>query len=330
MRSSSSVQAARILICAFLLSLSGCRPGAGADSSSAVPTEAAADSLEILITGDVLLDRGVRPIAEKNGVEYLFREVTPLFRQADATIINLEFPFADTATVVSKGFIFKADTRWAPGLAAAGVTHAAMANNHTMDQGRRGIASTVRCLQQAGIVPLGYGMNMSEQLQPSLITKGGITVAVFNACMMTVENWQSLDGRPGVCIPSPDRLVKVVEEYHKSQPSAKIVAVLHWGWEFKAEPGIGQVSLARRLVQAGVSAVVGHHPHILQPLSEVDGVPVFYSLGNFVFDHTRPEGRKCAIARLVFYPDGELNYSSIPVDIVDNCPVPEKNVKFEQ
>lgn len=311
MKSTSTARAARILLCAFLLSFPGCRPGTGADS------------LSILFTGDVLLDRGVRPIAEEYGSEYLFQEVSPLFRQADAVVINLEFPFADTVSPVSKGVIFRADTRWASGLADAGVTHAAMANNHTMDQGRRGLASTDRALREAGIVPLGYGNSLSEQLEPVIIGKGDISVAVFNACMMTVENWINIDGIPGVCIPSGERLVSSVGAWHKRHPSDHIVVLLHWGWEFKTEPGIRQSSLARQLVKAGADAVVGHHPHVLQPLCEIDGAPVFYSLGNFVFDHSTVEGRRCAIARLVFHKDGSLDYSAVPVNIIGNRPVPE-------
>ena len=92
------------------------------------------DTMTLLFTGDVLLDRGVRPYAEHQGVQSLFGDVNSVFRQADAVIINMECPLTDVETPVNKHYIFRAEPRWAKDLQAAGITHAALANNHTNDQ----------------------------------------------------------------------------------------------------------------------------------------------------------------------------------------------------
>ena len=96
------------------------------------------DTLDILFTGDVLLDRGVRHEIERHGVEGLFEGVSEAFRQADAVVINLECPLTSRHTPVGKKFVFRAEPEWAEGLRRAGVTHAALANNHTTRTGGTG------------------------------------------------------------------------------------------------------------------------------------------------------------------------------------------------
>lgn len=128
-------------------------------------------SLTILFTGDVLLDRGIRPMAERQGAAWLFNNVTPVFCQADAVVINLECPLTTRTTPLNKRFIFRGEPEWAEDLRQVGITHAAMANNHTNDQGRQGLADTYQALHTSGITPLGYGYSMEEQLTPTVIRK---------------------------------------------------------------------------------------------------------------------------------------------------------------
>ena len=278
-------------------------------------------SLTILFTGDVLLDRGVRNIAEHRGVEYLFEEVTPVFREADAVVVNLECPLTDTISPVNKKYIFRADARWAKDLKAVGITHAAMANNHTNDQGRRGLQATAQHLADAGITPLGYGRNFKEQMSPVLIEKDGITVALFNATTLTIENWCRIDDKPGFAQPSEAELLDEIDDFHHKHPDTHIVVVLHWGVEFQPYPSIRQRALANKLSEAGVAAVIGHHPHILQPIDTIGTMPVYYSIGNFVFDQNIPKAKESMIARLTFHSDGTLKADSISVKIEQGRPV---------
>ena len=107
----------------FFISFASCSP----TTPPVSPSGAEGASLTILFTGDVLLDRGVRRVAEHKGISYLFEEVTPVFREADAVVVNLECPLTDTISPVNKKYIFRADARWAKDLRKAGITHAAMA-----------------------------------------------------------------------------------------------------------------------------------------------------------------------------------------------------------
>lgn len=277
------------------------------------------DSLTLVFTGDVLLDRGVRPYAEREGVPALFAGVDSVFRQADAVIINLECPLTDTATPINKHFVFRGEPQWAKGLRVAGITHAAMANNHTYDQGRQGLLSTYNHLKEAGIEPLGYGNSKSERLEPVIIRKGAIEVALFNSVTLPLENWYDLDDRPGICQASASTLADAIRTFHAHHPTIKIIAVLHWGAEMQTSPTMQQRLDAQILLQAGADAIVGHHPHVVQPLINIYDKSVFYSLGNFVFDQSLPIAQQAAMAQITFMNDSIIA-KSLPVRIVRNKP----------
>ncbi len=277
------------------------------------------NELVLIFTGDVLLDRGVRPYAEREGVQALFAGVDSIFRQADAVIINLECPLTKIVTPVNKHFVFRGEPMWAEGLRAAGITHAAMANNHTYDQGRQGLLSTYNHLKAAGIEPLGFGYTKKERIQPVIIRKGATEVALFNSVPLPLENWYDLDDRPGICQASASTLADAIQSYHASHPFSKIIAVLHWGVEFQSVPSLQQHIDAQILLKAGADAIVGHHPHVVQSLKNVYGKPVFYSLGNFVFDQSLPIANHAAMAQITILGDSIIA-KSLPVKIIQHKP----------
>jgi len=295
----SSFALAALFVLHFSFLLLSCSPGEK-------------EGLVLLFTGDVLLDRGVRPVVEERGVEYLFSDVRDDFARADAVIINLECPLSDTLSPIGKQHIFRADTRWAAGLRAAGITHACMANNHANDQGRRGLRSTARALREADITPLGYGTTPAERTRPVLIRGNGITAALWGAVTFPLENWLPSDSLPDVCQLSAEALARDIRAYKTAHPDHYAIAVLHWGMEFQTTPSMRQRLGAAALVGAGCDAIIGHHPHVVQPVGQTAGKPVFYSLGNFVFDQTSPATRQAIMAELTLTPD-TLTARAIPV-----------------
>lgn len=282
------------------LTLSGCNSG----------TE---EPLRIVFTGDVLLDRGVAPTIEKIGVEALFDGVRDVFDNADEVVINLECPLANKETPVHKKYIFRADTSCASQLRRAGVTIANMANNHTVDHGMAGLESTAEALQNAGILMVGYG---STPLEPLVLRKKGIDVALFASCTLPIENW--IYGK-GVSQASISDLCTAIREYRDNNPKAKIITILHWGVEMQTSPNPQQKIDAQRLIMAGADAIIGHHPHVVQPTKTINGRTVWFSLGNFVFDQHFPDSRKAQMASLEIYKD-TIICKTHNVEIVGNCP----------
>ena len=187
------------------------------------------ECLSIAFTGDVLLDRGVRQQIRKKGVEHLFESVTPLFRSVDATVINLECPITSVRSPLHKKYIFRAEPIWATVLSQAGITHAAMANNHTIDQGRNGLTDTNQYLLSSGITPVGYGDASPQSCQPVLIKKGKIEVALYNSVALPLENWVYLENSPGICQQPIEELKEEITNFKRQNPKSYIVVILHWG-----------------------------------------------------------------------------------------------------
>jgi poly-gamma-glutamate synthesis protein (capsule biosynthesis protein) len=259
--------------------------------------------LSICFTGDLLLDRGVREQIDRKGVEALFAEVAPIWSAYDAVVVNLECPVTTRHAPVNKRFIFRAEPQWLPALQQAGVTHAALANNHTYDQGRDGLEDTYRNLQEAHITPLGAGSNAAQACSPVFISKGNIKVAILNSVRLPLENWVYLAEEPGPCQASIEELCEQIRQL-KAKEKCYVVVILHWGTEYAAQAGQQQGREAHLLIDAGADAIVGHHPHVLQPEETYRGKPIFYSLGNFVFDARRKEASQGIMAGLTFTSQG--------------------------
>jgi poly-gamma-glutamate synthesis protein (capsule biosynthesis protein) len=273
--------------------------------------------LSICFTGDVLLDRGVREQINKKGVAYIFQDVAPLFRNSDATVINLECPVTKTVSPIHKKYIFRAEPEWLPTLKESGITHAALANNHSMDQGRSGLEDTYMHLTDTGIIPIGYGKNTEEANKPVFISKNGIEVAIFNSVTVPLENWVYLEDRPGVNQVSIETLSEEIKKLKTNKQSRYIIVILHWGVEFQKEPTIKQRKEAYKLIDSGADIIIGHHPHVLQNEETYKGKPIFYSLGNFVFDQNMPDAKESMIVRINFGKDG-FSFQTHSVKI-NNC-----------
>lgn len=260
--------------------------------------------LSIAFTGDVLLDRGVREQIKRKGTDELFSSVAVLFRSMDATIINLECPVTSTESPIHKKYIFRADPDNISALSRAGITHAALANNHSIDQGRSGLTDTYRHLRSSGIIPIGYGDSAATSGKPVIISKGDIKVGILNSLLLPLENWVYLDNSPGICQYTIEKLEAAIKKLKCEHPQMYVVVILHWGIEYQTTPSFSQRKGAYRLIRAGADAIIGHHPHVLQEMEYFDGKPIFYSLGNFVFDQRKPETSRSEIIQLDFSSSG--------------------------
>jgi len=257
----------------------------------------------ILFGGDVMLDRGVRTGISKYGLSFLLDDIEPEFRKADFVVVNIECPVTDIRSPLTKKYIFRGDPAMLPELKKSGITHGTLANNHSYDQGREGLISTAENLSAAGIIPVGYGLNQREACDPILLQKNGVKVAIFSSVLFGLEAWMYLENKPGMCQASIDDLANRIEKFKKENPGTAVVLALHWGDEYVFVPQIIQKTKARRLIRAGADAIIGHHPHVVQQFEWIEGKPVFYSLGNLLFDNANPITRQGILVKLNFTDD---------------------------
>ncbi|MBR3442759.1 MAG: CapA family protein [Bacteroidaceae bacterium] len=253
----------------------------------------------ITFVGDVLLDRGVRQVIDLRGVDHLFTpEVDRLFRTSDVVVANLECPATEVRQPVFKRFCFRGEPKWLPALHRHGITHLNLANNHSVDQGRKGLTSTIEHVRRAGMVPIGAGRTMQEAVQPVLLTSSPRKVFLLASVQMALENYPYLPAKPSVSQMTIDSLSVSIQRLKRQHPGCAVVVSLHWGGEHTTEPIPAQRVQAHRLVDAGADALVCHHTHTLQTVETYRGRPIYYSIGNFIFDQPKPLNSRAAIVQL--------------------------------
>ena len=276
------------------------------------------DTLSLTFTGDVLLDRGVRIFIENVGADKLFsKSIDSLFRSSDIVVANLECPVTKIKSPMQKLYIFRGEPEWLPVLKRHGVTHLNLANNHSVDQGRRGLADTWQQVIEAGMVPVGAGENLAEAAKPVLLANEPRPVYLVPSLQLALENFAYLPDRFSVSQESMDSLVSRVSKLRQDDPSAYIIVTLHWGGEHTMTPLLQQKKDARRLIDAGADVLIGHHTHTLQTIEQYRGHTIYYSIGNFIFDQKKPFNIKaCAVN--IKITDSGASIATLPL-IINNC-----------
>ncbi len=258
----------------------------------------------IAAVGDVLMHGAVKDAAadhrgpgNDDGFGWLWSPIADLLAGADLTFANLETPIAPRAGLGSRSFVFNAPPAAVSALQRAGVDLVSVANNHMFDQGRPGFEETLLELDRLGMAYVGGG-EAGHEAGPRVVTLNGITVAFlgyaygFNQSGNDCPAPAARRARP--CLQASlldgDRAVAAVAAAAR-QADAVVVSV-HWGIEYEQQPREAEVALARRLAEAGALVVLGHHPHVLQPVElypRADGQTalIAYSLGNFVSNQSR-------------------------------------------
>ena len=273
------------------------------------------DTLTVVLTGDILLDRGVRRVIERHGADHLFsRGVDSVFRAAQVVIGNLECPATRIEAPVFKQFIFRAEPEWLDVLQRHGITHLNLANNHAIDQGREGLIDTRCNIIKAGMVPIGADSCMSAAAQPVLLAAEPRKVWLVPSLRLALENFAYLPDKPCVSQEPMDSLLSHVYRLRQQDSTAVIIVSLHWGQEHKLEPVPRQRHDAHMLILAGADVLVCHHTHTLQTVENYGGHAIYYSIGNFIFDQPKPLNSEACMVRLRVSRNG-LDVETIPVEI---------------
>jgi len=262
------------------------------------------DTLTIAFTGDILLDRGVRQQIERDGIESIFdMKADSVFQCSDIVVGNLECPATTLNTPMMKKFVFRAEPEWLEALRAHGFTHLNLANNHTVDQGRRGLVDTWRNVERYGMTAVGVGNTMAEAAQPVLLAEHPRKVWLMASLQLALEHFPYLPEAPSVNQESIDSMLVRIRALREEDSTAVILVSLHWGQEHTLEPTPMQRSAARRLIDAGADALICHHTHTLQTIEQYHGKSIYYSLGNFIFDQDRDINRRTCVPQVTITRD---------------------------
>jgi poly-gamma-glutamate synthesis protein (capsule biosynthesis protein) len=209
---------------------------------------------------------------------------------ADFAMVNLETAITTRGTPQPKKYHFRVGPQALTALQHSGIDAVTMANNHAVDYGSQGLADSLAAQQDSPIPVVGIGEDAAAAYRPYVTTVNGVRLAVLAASQVqdyTNQAYRAGPGRPGIAS-ALDR-GRLLDAVRAAKRQADVVVVyLHWGTEGQSCPGPEQKSLAADLSDAGATAVVGTHAHVMVGSGMLGRTYVAYGFGNFLWYGTSP------------------------------------------
>ncbi|ATB35362.1 hypothetical protein CYFUS_000774 [Cystobacter fuscus] len=275
---------------------------------------APAERVDLVFGGDIIPHDGVKQAAAAHalrqpgdaaraeslnheGWDFVLEPIARELGAADLAVVNLETPISGNPRAPTAPLIFDAPPQLAHALVTAGVDVVSIANNHAFDQRRAGIPATWSHLDAAGLMHVGSAPSEAMAWEPLVLERKGMRVG-----LLSITRWLNGASNPE----DPDRSPHVAHVPYRAKnqrgltPEAAaalvgaaarrcdaLIVMIHWGTEYSHSPKPEDRQLAQSLLEAGALAVVGHHPHVLQPIESYrtragrDTV-VAFSLGNLI------------------------------------------------
>ena len=278
--------------------------------------------------GDIAFGRYLKSgLYRPHGGETPFSDLKRLFSQADLVFANLETPLQNVdpphVHPPKNSLTFRADLQYAQHMKTAGLDLLSLANNHMEDCTLTGISHTQDALSAAGIHYGGANMQ-KDPYEPVIFEHQGTEIVFF--ARSTKRNHGSISRHPYIAFERAKDIhataPQIIQKYKKIYPSALFIFSLHWGAEYSSFPVSIQRSIAHVLIDSGVHAVLGHHPHVLQPVETYKDGVILYSMGNLLFDQFRSETQKGAFFYLHFAYQKDWSLNKIRIVPLKVLPPP--------
>ncbi len=263
----------------------------------------------IVFTGDVELSTYVQSNFDASGIGGVVSPgMQKLLFDADLAVINNEFAFSDRGTPADKQYTFRVSPSYVTIHQQLGIDVAGLANNHTLDYGPDALLDTIQILNDAGIDNTGAGNSMDEAAKLVVKEVNGKRYG-FLACSRVIPytNWDVRNANPGLftCYDPTELIART--QAAKEQCDFLFV-MIHWGVESTTRLESYQSQVGQAVIDAGADAVIGSHPHILQGIEYYSGKPIFYSLGNFIFNQSIDQTAVVSVIQ----EDDQISYTLIP------------------
>ncbi|MFV1917148.1 MAG: CapA family protein [Patescibacteria group bacterium] len=261
------------------------------------------ERIEIILTGDVMLGRTVttESLDKQKNPAHPFRKVVPTLKEADLVFVNLENPIVKDCPRTYEGLRFCAPPEMLEGLSVAEVDIVTLANNHAGNYGTQGLEQTVKYLNERNIAATGRGELVTKEVKG--VKFGFLGLDYSSIYSPTFEDYDLVS---------------------ESKPKVDVLIVgIHWSGEYYSEPTEIQRRDARRLIEAGADVIAGQGPHWVIDKEYIYGKPVYYSLGNFVFDQMWSEETRRGLAvKLIFQGAKLIGDEHLPI-YIDSWAQPE-------
>lgn len=258
---------------------------------------------EIILTGDIMLGRSVMATSlSRKNVNYPFEKVAEILKSADITVGNLENPIIKDCPISNDGFKFCTSPEIAQGLTFAGIDVVSLANNHTTNYGNDGFIQTKNYLKNENVDFAGDKNLVIKEVNGTKFGFIGMDFVINKPLEADYE---------------------FIKESKKSVDV--LIVMLHWGVEYTSSPTTTQKLIAKKIIESGADVIAGGHPHWPQDIEYIERKPVFYSLGNFVFDQSwSEETKKGLVVKLRYQGNKLLGVDKMPI-YMKNFGQPEFN-----
>lgn len=269
----------------------------GADDLVSPARNVVVRPLTLAAVGDINFGDGPGAEIERNGARYPWTSVGPRLRAADLAFGNLECAVSLRGEAQDKTYVFRGRPSSVRAMRdAAGIDVVNLANNHAGDFGDVALLDTLRTLRANDVAPVGAGATEQAAYRPVVVEKLGLRVAFVGFSTINPFEFQAVGSNPGTAWGFPGRVRDGVRR--AAGEADVVIATFHWGIERAQTESPEQRELARIAIDAGATAVIGAHPHVLQPIRRPTGRLIAYSLGNFVFSAASPGTQNTGILEL--------------------------------
>lgn len=239
--------------------------------------------MKVLIAGDYCEKYRVSECISKGNYATMFEEVKPIINKADISIVNFEFPIVknDEDPIMKCGPNLKGQQKAVEAIKYAGFNVCTLANNHILDQGEHSCLNTKLLIDKAGLHTVGIGKNLHEARAILYLKSEDKTLAIINCCEheFSVATANTAGANP----------LNPIQQYYQIRKAHKnadfVLVIVHGGHEHFQLPSLRMKETYRFFVDSGADAVVNHHQHCYSGFETYKGKPIFYGLGNFLFDH---------------------------------------------
>ena len=296
-------------------------------SPTETPSAQSMPQITLLFTGVIVPARCVQSAIDARGdANYIYDEVREVISNADLAVGTLNTTLSDlsshTGCIVT--YVLVSDSRSASAAASAGFDVMSVATNHIKncagascgDHYNRAFLDTLDNLRAYNILPVGAGMDQADAMQPVVVEVQGVRFGFVSLGMVEPMAFAGQES-PGIAELNDENLRMAI--VNARQVSDVVIAMPHWGPEDTSEPNSYQLHFAQVAVEAGADVVVGNHTHVVQAIQNIDGIDVFYGLGNFVFDQNWDLAHQQGVMLLLhFYGTDYTGYELIPTHVDGN------------
>jgi len=277
----------------------------------------------VVAGGDIMLDRGVKirvmnPEIGNGDWTFPWHNINEVFRDADLAFGNLEGALSDIGSDTGKKYSFRFPVEAREGLTYAGFDLVSLANNHMLDWGYDALCDSVENVNEVGIGVVGAGCNQDESEAPYIAEFGDTRVA-FVAFTEFYQGAVGTETRPGITNYNLNHMIETVKDLKENQGVDIVMLSMHWGVEYKKRSNSAQQEMAKKLIDAGLDVLIGHHPHVPQEIERYGDGWIIYSLGNLVFDQSWSEETMMGLIADIQIQNGRVyDVTPIPIQLNKN------------